>query len=194
MEQQYEVEVRHAVKDFLGLHQAVSGENRRRIFIMILCCFPIGMCLGYSSVALKNILFSIVGTPNSIIIDYIANLSIFLLLFFPVMRGISQYFTLHRFDPKGQFLAQQKYTISPEAFAIQAEHFYSRIGWQGILRLDIKNDLLLFYTDKMAAVVIPKRCFASPEAAAAFYQQAQSYWQAARQQPVSQPPAPEGQA
>lgn len=167
-----------------------------QIVLMILGSIALSALAGTLTEALRSILVSIFGKPGQPWENFF--LVLYFLVFFAIVFGLMAFFlpflTKGHINPDGHFLAATQFTLLPEGFTIQTRYTQGQVEWRGVQRIAVMNDLLLIYVDTMIAYIIPKRCFASPEAAMAFYQQAQSYWQAARQQPVSQPPAPEGQA
>ena len=118
---------------------------------------------------------------------------IFLALYILLLRGFSRFYQQGRFAPDGNYLQPTTFSMSPTGLSTASPYLRSEVEWRGVLKLRDHPTFLFFYIDRMHAFIIPKRCFASPEAATAFYQQAQTYWQAARQQPAP-PSAADGAA
>ncbi len=120
--------------------------------------------------------------------DFIVLAIIFLALYILLLRGFSRFYQQGRFSPDGNYLQPTTFSLSPLGLSTASRHLRSQVDWRGVLQIHDHTTFLFFYIDRMHAFVIPKRCFATPEAAAAFYKQAQSYWLAAREQaPTANP-------
>lgn len=76
------------------------------------------------------------------------------------------------------------------SYVIDGEGLHSREGtdrhsfyrWRALERLEDSGDYLLFYTDRNIAIYLAKSAFASPAAAAEFYDFARRHWEQAHGQ------------
>ncbi|MBP7252632.1 MAG: YcxB family protein [Alphaproteobacteria bacterium] len=180
-------------QDYTTYARAVGKSHRGRTYTHVAACIALAVIAGLLAVSLKNILFKLLGSPGDAW-DGGVYFLLFFFIFLSLMRGFARMFARGRFSPNGQFLAATQFTLQHDGFTTQTRYTQGSVDWRGVQRLAETKDLMLIYIDTMQAYIIPKRCFASPEAAAAFYQQAQNYWQATRQQPIAQPTPPAGAA
>lgn len=168
-------------QDYGVYARAVGKSYRGRTYKQVAACIVMAVLAGILAVSLKNVLFSLIGKPGDVW-DSIVYFLLFLFIYLSLLRILARIFARGRFSPDGLFLAATQFTLLPDGFTTQTRYTQGRVDWRGVQRLAETKDLLLFYIDTMQAYLIPKRCFFTPEAATAFYQQAQTYWQAARQQ------------
>jgi YcxB-like protein len=79
----------------------------------------------------------------------------------------------------GDTLADCTLSISPEGVFWSDKQTESRLRWSAVKRTRATRDHLAFYLDTDAALIIPRRAFASPAKAEAFLQAAMAWHQAA---------------
>ena len=180
-------------QDFSIYTREVRKNYKSRTYTHIVAIIAMAGIAGLLAASLKRIIFVYIGNLGNVW-DIVVYILLFFLIYLSLLRILARQLVRGQFSPEGHFLAATQFTLSPVGFTTQTRYTQGKVDWRGVQRLDETKDFLLFDIDLMQAYIIPKRCFPSPEAAMAFYQQAQSYWQAARQQPVSQTPVPVGQA
>jgi hypothetical protein len=71
-------------------------------------------------------------------------------------------------DPRATFTKGYRVTLDDEGVHIDADHFRALHRWPGVLKLQETDKHLFLYTDGAQAIIVPKRCFASPEDAERF--------------------------
>jgi hypothetical protein len=69
---------------------------------------------------------------------------------------------------------QRTVTLSDEAVASESEFEQSRHRWAGVERVDETVAYIFIYVSTTSAHIVPKHCFATPEAAHAFYHAAKT--------------------
>lgn len=175
-------------QDFGLYARAVRKNYKGRTYTHVGAVIAMAVIAGLLAAALKRLLFAYIGNHGQAW-DLGVYFVLFLFIYLSLIRTLARLFTRGQFSPDGHFLAATQFTLAPEGFTTQSRYTQGKVDWRGVLRLEESKDFLLIYIDLMQAYVIPKRCFATTEAAAAFYQQAQAYWQAARQADQVAPPA-----
>jgi hypothetical protein len=148
----------------------------------LLCVIAAAVLAALAAPAIINVIASAVDLSVLPGGHFIVLGIIFLALYIALLRGFSRFYQQGRFAPDGNYLQPTAFSMSSRGLNTASRYLRSEVEWRGVLKLRDHPTFLFFYIDRMHAFIIPKRCFASPEAATAFYQQAQSYWQAARQQ------------
>ena len=82
--------------------------------------------------------------------------------------------------PEGNFLRPKTTTIDEVGITEETELGMSHTKWQGVLRIENAKAVILLYVDRMSAYVVPKKGFATPDEAEAFYKQSVTFWENAR--------------
>lgn len=175
------VTVQTSEKDFRESTRILSAPicNSQSYILMISIAISV-ITLGFISdyINESEVLDDFVKSWSCLIIPVI-----FLIQFICTFYFLMRYANIQYLDEKGSFLRPHK--ISIDAKGIDSESKYSRgfIDWRAVIEITDNNEFLLIYLDKMVALVIPKRCFKSPEDAADFLIQARTYWNAAIKEP-----------
>ncbi len=91
-----------------------------------------------------------------------------------------------------QYLAlqgEQTITLRPDGFHLRNNFMDALIFWRAVksITADQHNLYFLVQSNRIVAHVIPRRAFASPQAAEAFLSQAQSWWATGQRLPPSPP-------
>lgn len=55
------------------------------------------------------------------------------------------------------------YVFSEEGVVVRRDHYEAHYDWAAIRRAKQTAHLLVLYTDSSLAIILPKRCFASPQ-------------------------------
>ncbi|MGY9105948.1 MAG: YcxB family protein [Alphaproteobacteria bacterium] len=70
--------------------------------------------------------------------------------------------------PQGALLQDYKLTASPDGLHLLNDNLNSHYHWAGVLSLNETESHLFLYTDGAQAIIVPKRCFDSPQDASRF--------------------------
>lgn len=144
---------------------------------------PAGIILG---ILLLLGLLSGLNDPTSLFFSILSFLIvIFLLLFF-----LSILLRRSASGRTAQYLAlqgEQTITLRPDGFHLRNNFMDALIFWRAVksITADQHNLYLLVHANRMVAHVIPRRAFASPQAAEAFLGQAQSWWASGQMLPYA---------
>ncbi len=176
-----QVMVQFSEQEYFSFAAEIMKPLRRRRFMQCSAVMALGVASGLVAHAVAQILSKTTALSASFY------LPVFVLLFLPLYLGslrlFRAYFLRGHFNNRGNFLRRMQFSLQPSALIIASDISHTQMSWRGILKIVSTKDLILFYVDNMQAHIAPKRCFASPEAAEAFYQQALTYWQAAQAAP-----------
>lgn len=91
-----------------------------------------------------------------------------LALFFAVQALFARMARPQLDDPRGAFLRGFRLRASDDGLWLAGENFEARYRWAGVLRMQETEDHAFLYTDGAQAIIVPKRCFASPDEAQRF--------------------------
>ena len=91
-----------------------------------------------------------------------------LALFFAVLGAFARGARRWAHNPRAPFLSGFKLTADDDGVRLVSANFEARYRWPGILRVQETQTHLFLYTDGAQAIIVPKRCFASPKDGADF--------------------------
>lgn len=91
-----------------------------------------------------------------------------LLFFLLILNAFGRRRVAREVTPRGAFLQDHKLTASPEGLHLVSDNLNAHYRWPGILRLSDTETHFFLYTDGAQAIIIPKRCFDSPQDASRF--------------------------
>lgn len=94
-----------------------------------------------------------------------------------------RYAAVERVHQDGYFLRPREISIDHNGVREVSKSHESFSRWDGVLGIDENDQLIFIYVDQLAAYVIPKRDFKTPEDAKDFVRRAKSFWNAAMAQP-----------
>lgn len=175
------VAVQFTEREYFSYVAEIARPHRVRRFLQCAAVFALAAVCGLTAYAIIQILIKTNTLSPSF---YFPG---FLIFFLPLYRISLRFFRVHlmrgHFNDKGSFLRRMQFSVLPDALIIDNDVSHTQMRWRGVLKIVNSKELILFYVDNMQAHIIPKRCFATPEAAEAFYQQALAYWQAAQAAP-----------
>jgi hypothetical protein len=84
-----------------------------------------------------------------------------LILFGFVSRWIRGRFKPPMFDSKGAYLRPFEISVTEDDLWVRDAFNECRYAWRSFMRLEETHDYIYLFIDKMSAVIIPDRCFAT---------------------------------
>ncbi len=124
--------------------------------------------------------------PSSIKTEYIKPLGksglfaiaflAFIIIYTMLGKLLLKYNKIELTAPNGNLCRPKKTTISKDGLTETNDHHTSHTKWEGILKIEETDDLIIFFVDLYSAYYIPKHAFDNSEDAKNFLQRAESFY------------------
>ncbi len=157
-----------------------SAVLTQKIYKKLGSLFIVGVILAASAIAIiNNITTQFFENTDSFIPSIIWGLCILILPYF-TCKYLWKHGDIKYTDPKGYFQSQKEFTIGAIGIKEYSDNYETTAKWDAIIEIIETKYQILFCIDKMAALVIPKHAFTSPEDADIFLKQAHEFWESAK--------------
>jgi hypothetical protein len=118
--------------------------------------------------------------PRSAGLGALVTLPIAWIIYFRLVRYTNKYRYKSILDPNGSFLTPTDIELAPDGVHWSSKRGEGRTNWSAVHKIEETKQHIYIFVDRAAAHVLPKRNFATPEAATAFVKLALQYFSASR--------------
>ncbi len=178
------VNVQCDVTDVDHLQQTVFSRYSHIFMRNFFAVIAITAACAFSAIAANRIILDALDINDhdtSVILFFALAVPLYLV----VIKQFRYFITKDYCNPQGSFLSCKQIELTANGLRLTTKQIEYIVSWSGVLHLKKTKRAFLYFVDNMQAIYIPKRCFATPEAAEAFHRQAEEYWKAAQVHPAT---------
>ena len=169
-----------AAQKYANKQQGVRGKYS--LWVYLIACF-VAPLLIFTLWPAHNV---VRGTPlaffRAVVLPILLTL-LMLLTFLRVFRSQKS----REWETVGSLTRPRNVDLHPDYILATEENSKTVMSWQAIHNIIEGKDHVFFFLNTKDAIILPKRCFASPQEMQQFYQTALTFWEKARDVKIKAP-------